>query len=53
LVFFSAAILRELNDKENCCGHQKEMPHAALVEQNFSDDPANEQRAASKPKHNL
>jgi hypothetical protein len=23
LVLFSAAILNELNDKENCCGHQK------------------------------
>jgi hypothetical protein len=29
------------------------MPHAALVQQEFSDNPENEQHAAGKPKHNL
>lgn len=29
------------------------MPHAAFVQQEFTDDPANEQQTASKPKHSL
>jgi hypothetical protein len=53
LVLFSAAILCELNDEENYCGHQEEMPHAALVQQEFTDDPANEKQTASDPKHSL
>ncbi len=51
LVFFSAAILGELNDKENYRSHQKEMHHAAFVQKKFGDEPANEQQTAGKPEH--
>jgi hypothetical protein len=29
------------------------MHHAALVQQEFSDEPANKQQTASEPKHSL
>lgn len=50
-VFPGAPILHKLNNEENNRSHQKEMDHAALVQQEFSYDPEDQHQTASKPQH--
>jgi hypothetical protein len=52
-VFFGAAILSELNDKKHYGGHQQEMNHPALVQQEFANEPANQEQTSGKPEHGL
>jgi len=52
-VFFGAAILSELNDKKHYGGHQQEMNHPALVQQEFGNEPANQKQTSGKPEHGL
>ena len=50
-VFARAPILGELDEEENDRGPQKEMNHAALVQQKFRDNPDDQEQSASEPQH--
>ncbi len=50
-VFFCAAVLRELNDKEGERANNQEVDHAALVKKERGNNPKYEEQTTGNPKH--